>query len=183
METTVDTLDQNDPPPSPADALSDDRAGVRPAGLDPPVWLDLQGVPIEMLLVEDNPGDIRLTQGGFREGRLRNNLHVAMDGEEALDFLHGRGEHTQAPRPDLVLLDLNLPKIDGHEVLRKMTEDPDLKGIPVVIRTTSGQAEDVEEAYKNQARSFITKPVGFDKFVQVIRDLGLYWLTVVKLPR
>ncbi len=169
--------------PGSPDTTSDARQGARPTGLETPIELDLQGVPIEVLLVEDNPGDVRLTQEGFREGRLRNNLHVAMDGEEALAFLNQEGDHHDAPRPDLVLLDLNLPKVDGHEVLEKMKQDPQLKGIPVVILTTSSQTADVRRAYENQASSFITKPVDFDKFVQVIRDLGLYWLSVVKLPR
>lgn len=169
--------------PGTPDAGDIDRGGARPVGLDTPIELGVQGVPIEVLLVEDNPGDVRLTQEGFREGRLRNNLHVTMDGEEALAFLNQEGDHADAPRPDLVLLDLNLPKIDGHEVLRRMKEDAELKGIPVVILTTSSQEADIRRAYENQASSFITKPVNFDKFVDLVRDMGIYWFAVVKLPR
>lgn len=140
------------------------------------------GVPIEILLVEDNPGDIRLTQEGFKECRVQNELHVVKDGVEAMDFLTQSGEHENAPRPDLILLDLNLPKMTGHEILAEIKKDGDLRSIPVIVLTTSSTHEDILASYDLQASSFITKPVEFTKFLEVLKELELYWLSVVKLP-
>lgn len=137
---------------------------------------------IDILLVEDNPGDVRLTQEAFKEGMLRNNLHVVMDGEAALDFLKGKGEYKNKPRPDLVLLDLNLPKMNGREVLAAIKTDPDLKRIPVVVLTTSQDEQDVIESYKQFASSYIVKPVSMQKFINVVASFKQYWLSVVKLP-
>lgn len=140
------------------------------------------GVPIEILLVEDNPGDIRLTQEGFKECRVQNHIHVARDGVEAMDFLKQSGEHENAPRPDLILLDLNLPKMSGHEILAEIKKDEELRSIPVIVLTTSSTHEDILASYDLQASSFITKPVEFTKFLEVLKELELYWLSVVKLP-
>lgn len=137
---------------------------------------------IDILLVEDNPGDVRLTQEAFKEGMLRNNLHVVMDGEAAMDFLKGQGEYTNSPRPDLVLLDLNLPKMNGREVLAAIKKDPDLKRIPVVVLTTSQDEQDIIESYKQFASSYIVKPVSMEKFISVVASFKQYWLSVVKLP-
>jgi CheY-like chemotaxis protein len=137
---------------------------------------------INILLVEDNPGDIRLTQEAFKEGMLRNNLHVVMDGEAAMDFLQGKGEYKDSPRPDLVLLDLNLPKMNGREVLTAIKKDPDLKRIPVVVLTTSQDEQDIVESYKQFASSYIVKPVSMEKFINVVASFKQYWLSVVKLP-
>jgi CheY-like chemotaxis protein len=140
-----------------------------------------QARPAEILLVEDNPGDIRLTQEALR-GRLTNNLHVACDGEEAIDFLYRRGRHPGAPRPDLILLDLNLPKMDGREVLAVIKKDPDLRGIPVVVLTTSHAEADVCRAYKLNCNCYITKPVDLDQFIKVVESIESFWLTIVTLP-
>lgn len=137
---------------------------------------------IDILLVEDNPGDIRLTQEAFKEGMLRNNLHVVMDGEAAMDFLKGAGDYKGSPRPDLVLLDLNLPKMNGREVLAAIKKDPDLKRIPVVVLTTSQDEGDIIESYKQFASSYIVKPVNMEKFIHVVASFKQYWLSVVKLP-
>lgn len=137
---------------------------------------------IDILLVEDNPGDVRLTKEAFKEGMLRNNLHVVMDGEAALDFLRGRGAYRNVPRPDLVLLDLNLPKMNGREVLTEIKNDPNLKRIPVVVLTTSQDEQDVIESYKHFASSYIVKPVSMEKFINVVASFKQYWLSVVKLP-
>jgi len=137
---------------------------------------------INILLVEDNPGDVRLTQEAFKEGMLRNNLYVVMDGEAAMEFLKGKGEHASAPRPDLVLLDLNLPKMNGREVLAAIKNDPDLKRIPVVVLTTSQDEQDIIESYKQFASSYIVKPVSMEKFISVVASFKQYWLSVVKLP-
>jgi CheY-like chemotaxis protein len=138
---------------------------------------------IEILLVEDNPGDVRLIQEALKEGRVSNNPHVAWDGEAALDYLYRRGEHANAPRPDLILLDLNLPKKDGREVLAVIKGDPDLKRIPVVVLTTSKEEEDIHRAYNLAANCYVTKPVEFDDFVRVIRMIEGFWFTIVALPR
>ncbi len=140
------------------------------------------GVPVEILLVEDNPGDVRLTQEALEEGHVSNTLHVATNGEEALDFLHQRGEHEDAARPDLVLLDLNLPRVSGHQVLEDVKNDEALRDIPVIILTTSDRDEDVRRSYRNHANSFITKPVDFDKFLEVVQSIEGYWLAIVRLP-
>ena len=138
--------------------------------------------PAEILLVEDNPGDVRLTREALKEGKVRNNLHVASDGEEALDFLHRRGRFKDAPRPDLVLLDLNLPKKDGRQVLAEIKADGALKRIPVVVLTTSKAEADVMRTYDLHANCFITKPVDLDQFMVVVRTIEEFWLTLVRLP-
>lgn len=137
---------------------------------------------IEILLVEDNPGDARLTIEAMREGKLRNRLHHAKDGVEAMAFLKREGEHKNAPLPDLVLLDLNLPRKDGREVLAKMKQDPWLRLIPVVVLTTSEADQDILKSYELHANCYITKPVDLDKFIEIVRAIESFWLTVVTLP-
>jgi chemotaxis family two-component system response regulator Rcp1 len=138
--------------------------------------------PVEILLVEDNPGDVRLTREALREGKVYNNLHWAKDGVEALEFLRRAGRHANAPRPDIILLDLNLPKKDGREVLAEIKGDDQLKQIPVVILTTSKAEEDVLRSYALHANCYITKPVDLDKFILVVKSIDRFWLTVVTLP-
>ena len=140
------------------------------------------GRPIEILLVEDNPGDVRLTIEGLNEGKVRNNLHVAKDGVEALNFLRREGQFTEAVRPDLILLDLNLPRKDGREVLSEIKADPELKTIPVVVLTTSRAEQDVLNSYQLQANCYITKPVDLEQFITVVRSIEDFWLTIVTLP-
>ena len=140
------------------------------------------GKPIDILLVEDNPGDSRLAMEALKESKLRNNLHIVTDGVEAMDFLYKRGKHEQVLRPDLILLDLNLPKKDGREVLAEIKSDPDLKRIPVVILTISKAEEDVLKTYNLHANCFITKPLDLNQFVTVIKSIEDFWLTIVKLP-
>lgn len=142
----------------------------------------IKGCIVEILLVEDNPGDVRLAQEALKEGKMCNNLNVAGDGMEALCFLHREGKYTNAPRPDIILLDLNLPKKDGREVLMEIKSDEDLKRIPVVILTTSKADEDIAGTYDLHANCYITKPVDFDQFINVIKSIEHFWLTVVKLP-
>ncbi len=138
--------------------------------------------PVEVLLVEDNPGDVRLTREALKEGKIRNNLHVARDGVEALAFLRRQGEHAGAPRPDLILLDLNLPRKDGREVLTEIKDDASLRQIPVVILTSSQAEEDILRAYDLHANCYISKPVDLDQFINVVRSIEDFWFTVVKLP-
>jgi CheY-like chemotaxis protein len=138
--------------------------------------------PIEILLVEDNPGDARLTEEALKEGKVRNNLHHARDGVEAMEFLERRGEHKNKPRPDLVLLDLNLPRKDGREVLADMRKNPELKTIPVVVLTTSEAEQDVVRTYELCANCYITKPVDLEKFITIVRSIEDFWLTIVRLP-
>jgi chemotaxis family two-component system response regulator Rcp1 len=142
-----------------------------------------RGRAVEILLVEDNPGDVRLIQEALRDGKVWNNPHVVTDGEAALDFVYRRPPYAEAPRPDLVLLDLNLPRKDGREVLATIKSDPDLKRIPVVVLTTSVEEEDVLRAYNLAANCYVTKPVEFDQFMKVIRMIEDFWLTIVALPR
>ncbi|CAN5860445.1 response regulator [soil metagenome] len=137
---------------------------------------------IEILLVEDNPGDVVLTQEALREGKIRNRLSVAKDGVEAMAFLRKEGEFADAPRPDLILLDLNMPRKNGSEVLKEVKADPDLKTIPVVILTTSDAEQDVLKAYQFNANCYITKPVEFDRFVKVVQTIDEFWLSIVQLP-
>jgi two-component system, chemotaxis family, response regulator Rcp1 len=137
---------------------------------------------IEILLVEDNPGDVRLTVEALRENKVGNNLHVARDGVEALAFLHREGRFAGAPRPDLILLDLNLPKKDGYEVLAEIKGDPALKRIPVVVLTTSNAEQDILRSYDLHANCFITKPVGLNQFMKVVRSIEGFWVTIVTLP-
>ena len=139
--------------------------------------------PIEVLLVEDSPGDVRLTQEAFKDAKVHINLHVASDGAKAIIFLRREGEHSNAPRPDLILLDLNLPKKDGREVLAKIKGDPGLKSIPVVILTTSSSEADILRSYQLHANCYITKPVGLEGFLTVVKSIDNFWLSVVKLPR
>ncbi len=140
------------------------------------------GTPVEILLVEDNPGDVRLTQEALREAKVRNNLYVVSDGEEALKFLYRRDGYSDAPRPDIILLDLNLPKKNGQEVLAEIKADPSLRRIPVVILTTSKAEEDILKSYDLHANCYVTKPVDFEQFIRVIQSIQEFWLTVVKLP-
>jgi two-component system, chemotaxis family, response regulator Rcp1 len=140
------------------------------------------GEPVEILLVEDNPGDYRLTKEALKEGKVYNNLHWAQDGVEAIDFLKRQGRHAKAPRPDIILLDLNLPKKDGREVLSEIKGDEDLRKIPVVILTTSKAEEDVLKSYDLHANCYVTKPVDLDKFIVVVQSIDRFWLTVVTLP-
>jgi CheY-like chemotaxis protein len=138
--------------------------------------------PVEILLVEDNPGDVRLTREALREGKVYNNLHWAKDGVEALEFLRQEGAHAEAPRPDIILLDLNLPKKDGREVLLSIKNDDRFKQIPVVVLTTSEAEEDVLRSYELHANCYITKPVDLEKFITVVQQIDRFWLTVVTLP-
>lgn len=139
--------------------------------------------PVEILLVEDNPGDVDLTLDALAEAKLRNNVHVAEDGVAAMEFLRQEGERAGAPRPDLVLLDLNMPRKDGREVLREIKEDPDLRSIPVVVLTTSEAEKDVLDAYEHRANAYIVKPVDFEQFFRTIQSIEDFWLTVVRLPK
>jgi two-component system, chemotaxis family, response regulator Rcp1 len=138
--------------------------------------------PIDILLVEDSPGDVRLTQEALKEGRVANRLHVVGDGEEALAYLRREGRFADATEPGLVLLDLNLPRLDGREVLRVMKSDPELKRIPVVVLTTSTADADVLRVYDLAGNCYIAKPVDYDRFIEVVRSIEDFWLTVVRLP-
>ncbi len=140
------------------------------------------GRPIEILLVEDNPGDVRLTREALKEDKVRNRLHVVEDGLAALAWLRREGEYARVPRPDIILLDLNLPKKDGREVLSEIKTDKDLKRIPVVVLTTSRAEEDVLRAYNFNANCYITKPVDLEQFIRVVKAIEEFWLTIVKLP-
>ncbi len=139
--------------------------------------------PIEVLLVEDSPADVRLTREALSEARVRNNVHVAVDGVDALDFLHRRGKHSKAPSPDLILLDLNLPRKDGREVLEDIKRDDRLKRIPVVILTTSQSEQDILDSYQLNANAYVTKPVDLEQFLSAVRSIEGFWLEVVKLTR
>ena len=141
-----------------------------------------EGRRVEVLLVEDNPGDIRLTQEAFKEGRVLVNITVATDGVQAIDILNQRGPYTGTPRPDLILLDLNLPKKSGREVLGEIKADNDLKRIPVIVMTTSKAAPDIHSVYELNANCYITKPVELDDFLKVVRSIEDFWLTIVTLP-
>jgi two-component system, chemotaxis family, response regulator Rcp1 len=138
--------------------------------------------PVEILLVEDNLGDARLTQEALKEGKVYSNLHWAKDGVEALDFLNARGRFVEAPRPDVILLDLNLPRKDGREVLHEIKNDEKLKHIPVVVLTTSKAEEDVLRSYELHANCYVAKPVDLEKFITVVQSIDNFWLTVVTLP-
>jgi chemotaxis family two-component system response regulator Rcp1 len=139
--------------------------------------------PIEVLLVEDSPGDVRLTREAFKDAKVHINLHVASDGVEAMEYLGRVGNHANAPRPDLILLDLNLPKKDGREVLTELKESPALKSIPVVILTTSASEADIQGSYQHHANCYITKPVDLEGFLKVVKSIDSFWLSMVKLPR
>jgi CheY-like chemotaxis protein len=138
--------------------------------------------PIEILLVEDNPGDVRLTQEAARETKVHNNIHVVTNGGDAMAFLHREGRFGSVPRPDLILLDLNMPGMDGREVLRRVKSDDSLRRIPVVIITSSQAEEDILRAYDLQASCYVTKPVDLDQFIKVVKNIENFWLTIVKLP-
>jgi chemotaxis family two-component system response regulator Rcp1 len=137
---------------------------------------------IEILLVEDNPGDVRLTKEALKDGKILNNLNVVADGVEAMSFLRQEGKYADAPRPELILLDLNLPRKDGREVLGEIKSEPNLKRIPVVILTSSAAEQDIVKSYNLHANCYITKPVDLDQFIHVVRSIEQFWLTVVKLP-
>ena len=138
--------------------------------------------PVEILLVEDNRGDVRLTKEALRDNKFRNNLSVVEDGVEALAFLNREGKYADAPRPDLILLDLNLPKKDGREVLQEIKADEHLKRIPVVVLTTSKAEEDIFRAYDLNANCYVTKPVDFEQFIKVVKSIEEFWFAMVKLP-
>jgi len=141
------------------------------------------GKPIFILMVEDNPADVRLTQEALKEGKVHNHLYTVENGEDALDFLKQRGEFEDVPRPDLILLDLNLPKKDGREVLEEIKNDRELRSIPVVILTTSKAEEDILRTYNLHANCYVTKPVDLDEFMIVVKSIENFWLQIVKLPR
>ena len=138
---------------------------------------------IDVLLVEDDPGDALMTQEAFEHHKIRNVLHVVKDGVEALQFLRREGQYAEAPRPGLILLDLNLPRKDGREVLAEVKSDPELRSIPVVVLTTSEAEEDILRSYSLYANAYVTKPVDFDRFIEVVRQIDDFFVTVVKLPR
>jgi chemotaxis family two-component system response regulator Rcp1 len=139
-------------------------------------------MPVEVLLVEDNPGDVRLTQEAFRDANRDVQLHVSSDGVEAMAFLRRQGVHANAPRPELILLDLNLPKMDGREVLALIKQDPALKSIPIVVLTTSGAEPDIVKCYQLQANCYLTKPVGLGEFESLVKSINDFWLKKVRLP-
>jgi len=143
---------------------------------------EMIGKPVEILLVEDNPGDVRLAQEAFKESKVRNNIYIAGDGVEAMEFLRKQGIYARAPRPDLILLDLNLPRKDGREVLAEVKQDPNLRRIPVVILTVSKAEEDVLKSYDLHANCYITKPIDLEQFLKVVKSVEDFWLTIVKLP-
>ena len=138
---------------------------------------------VEILLVEDNPGDVRLTKEAMKEGKIRNNLSVASDGVEAMAFLRREGKYADAPRPDVVLLDLNLPRKDGRAVLKEIKEDPNLRRIPVVILTSSKAEEDVLNSYDLHANCYVTKPGDLEQFIEVVKSVEDFWFQIVKLPK
>jgi chemotaxis family two-component system response regulator Rcp1 len=141
-----------------------------------------QQTPIEVLLAEDNPGDVKLTEKAFEQGNVINNLHVVNDGIEAMQYLRQENEYADSPRPDLILLDLNMPRKDGKEVLKDIKDDPELKRIPVVVLTSSEAEEDIVSSYDLHANAYLTKPVDFDGFLEVVNSIEDFWLTVVKVP-
>ena len=140
------------------------------------------GAPIEILLVEDNPGDVRLTQEAIREAKIRNQLNVVNDGEQAIAYVRREGIYLDRPRPDLILLDLNLPRKDGREVLQELKSDPDLHRIPVVVLTSSAAEQDILCTYDLYANAYVTKPVDLEQFLHVVASIQDFWLNIVKLP-
>jgi CheY-like chemotaxis protein len=138
--------------------------------------------PIDILLVDDDEGDVLLTKKALHNGKLCNAIHVARDGVEAMEFLNRQGPYAKAPRPDLIFLDLNMPRKDGREVLEEIKRDDDLRTIPVVVLTTSDSDQDILNSYHLHANCYVTKPVGIDQFVNVVHDIHGYWLSIVKLP-
>jgi CheY-like chemotaxis protein len=143
---------------------------------------EMADTDIQILLVEDNPGDVRLTVEALRGARVANELHVVGDGQAAIDYLRRRGSYSDAPRPDIVLLDLNLPRLDGREVLADIKSDPDLSMIPILVLTTSSAEEDIARSYELHANCFVSKPVDFTQFIDAVRSLEGFWLKIVKLP-
>jgi len=143
---------------------------------------DTETEPVEILLAEDNPGDVTLTKKALEQGNIINNLHVANDGVEAIQFLRQEGEYADEPRPDLVLLDLNMPRKDGREVLEEIKGDEDLRRIPVVVMTSSEAEEDIVKSYDLHANAYLTKPIDYDGFLDIVRSIEEFWLTVVKMP-
>lgn len=141
------------------------------------------GDPINVLLVEDDEGDVVLIREAFEDNKVRNHLAVVADGVEAMAYLRGEGEHAGSPRPDLVLLDLNLPRKDGREVLEEVKSDPDLRTIPVVVLTTSEADEDILRSYDLHANAYVTKPVDFDRFIEVVRQIDEFFVSIVRLPQ
>jgi len=140
------------------------------------------GEPVQILLVEDSPGDIRLTREVLRDAKIANELHIVGDGDAAMKFLRREDEHSDAPRPDLILLDLNLPRKDGREVLGELKEDAELHRIPVIVLTTSAAEQDILRSYDLQAACYITKPIDLDEFIAVVRSIEAFWLSIVRLP-
>lgn len=140
------------------------------------------GKPVEILLIEDNPGDIRLTIEALKEGKVTNNMQLAKDGEEAMDLLHRRGRFANAIRPDIIFLDLNLPKKDGREVLAEIKTDETLRSIPVVVLTMSKAEEDILKTYQQHANCYIAKPIDMEQFITTMKQIEGFWLTIVKLP-
>lgn len=143
---------------------------------------DVQGDPVEILLAEDNPGDVKLTQKALDQGQVLNNLHVVGDGKEAMAFLDQTGEYADSPRPDLILLDLNMPRMSGEDVLEEIKNDETLRRIPVVVLTSSEAEEDIVQSYDLHANAYLTKPVDFDGFLDIVGRIEEFWLTVVKRP-
>ena len=144
---------------------------------------DDEGAPIEVLLVEDDPGDVLMTREAFEEHKVRNRLSVVSDGAEALAYVRREGEFADATRPDLILLDLNLPKRDGREVLKELKADPDLREIPIVVLTTSSAESDVLASYQLHANAYVTKPVDFERFISAVKQIDDFFISLVKLPR
>lgn len=137
---------------------------------------------IEILLVEDNPGDVELTRESLSCGKINNRLNVVIDGEQALDYLYKRGDYLQATTPDIIFLDLNLPKVDGREVLAKVKSDSDLSRIPIIVLSSSEAANDIQKSYDLHANCFVTKPVNLEDFIKVIQTIENFWIDIVKLP-
>ena len=144
--------------------------------------MKILGKPVEILLVEDNKGDVGLVEEVFEEAKIKNIIHVAEDGEEAMLYLHGEGKFSGSPRPDIILLDLNLPKKDGREVISEIKEDSNLKNIPIIVLTTSTAEKDILRAYELHANAYVTKPLDFDQFMNVVGSIVNFWLGVVQLP-
>ena len=141
-----------------------------------------RGEPIEILLVEDSPDDAELTMDALRDGKVQNRLHHVEDGVEAMAFLRREGKYADAPRPDLILLDIIMPRKNGHEVLQEVKSDPDLRSIPVVVMTSSDDEDDIRDAYNRHVNCYVTKPVDLDQFVTVVKSIETFWFTIVKLP-
>jgi CheY-like chemotaxis protein len=159
-----------------------ERRRLNEATSSPPSGGGFNVVPIQILLVEDSPSDVLLTQEALAEAKIANELHVVSDGEAAMSFLRRQGEYAGRPRPDLVVLDLNLPRKDGREVLSEMKADDDLKQIPVIVLSTSGTDEDVTAAYRDHVNAYVQKPIDFDQFTKTVRSIEAFWLSIVKLP-